>query len=82
MDILTNCFERRWFYVFMGMYLLIMLPLPCFFSTEYRPAWSGVPLFVYGWLVHGITVFLLILLFAHQCLKRPEYQDEALEERV
>lgn len=81
MDILSSCFEKKWFTIFMTMYFVIMLPLPFFFNTEYVPGWLGVPIFIYGWLIHGITVFLLIVLYAHQCLKRPEYQDSALEEQ-
>lgn len=80
MDVLTNCFERRWFYIFMFMYLFIMIPFPFFYSTEYHPGWLGVPTFIYGWIIHGITVFALILLFARQCLKRPEYQDDVQQE--
>lgn len=32
------------------------------------------------WMAHGITVMALIVIYAHQCLKRPEYQDSVLEE--
>ncbi|MFB2842503.1 hypothetical protein ACE1BJ_13825 [Aeromonas jandaei] len=63
----------------MAMYLLVMLPLPFYFNTEYVPGWLGVPFFVYGWLIHGITVLVLIAVYACQCLKRPEYQDDVLE---
>ncbi|WP_202300797.1 hypothetical protein [Dryocola clanedunensis] len=80
MNLLTSCFERRWFTIFMAMYLFIMLPLPFFYNTHYVAGWLGVPIFIYGWIAHGITVLALIILYAFQCLKRPEYQDEALEE--
>lgn len=76
---ITNCFEKVWFVIFMAMYLLIMLPLPFFFNTDYVAGWLGVPVFVYSWLIHGITVLALIIVYAFQCLKRPEYQDSALE---
>ncbi|NYT35828.1 hypothetical protein ERD78_03010 [Allopusillimonas soli] len=75
MDMRSNAFERKWFYIFMFMYVFIMIPFPFYFNTEYVPGWLGVPIFVYGWIAHGIVVLLLILLFAHQCLKRPEYRD-------
>lgn len=80
MDITTNGFERRWFAVFMAMYLLIILPLPLFFNTHYAAGWLGVPVFIYGWLIHGTLVVGLIALFARQCLGRPEYQDSPGEE--
>lgn len=77
MDITTNGFERRWCAIFMAMYLLIILPAPVFFNTQYVAGWLGVPVFLYGWLIHGTLVLGLILLFAWQCLQRPEYQDVA-----
>ncbi len=75
MDMRSNAFERKWFLGFMLMYVLIMIPFPFFFNTSYVPGWLGVPVFVYGWLIHGGVVLLMIILFAWQCLKRPEYQD-------
>lgn len=46
---ISDYFERKWLAIFMVMYLLVMLPLPFFFNTEYVPGWFGVPVFVYGW---------------------------------
>ncbi|AFJ45899.1 hypothetical protein [Shimwellia blattae] len=80
MDITTNGFERRWSAIFLAMYLLIILPFPVFFSTDYIAGWLGVPVFIYGWLIHASLVFGLIALFAWQCLQRPEYQDLPGEE--
>ena len=74
MDMRNNAFERRWFYIFMFMYVFIIIPFPFFFNTDYAPGWLGVPVFVYGWLIHGNIVLLLIILFARQCLQRPEYR--------
>ncbi|EAO0164591.1 hypothetical protein G3601_004886 [Salmonella enterica] len=78
---ISNYFERVWFIIFMAMYVLIMLPLPFYFNTEYIPGWFGVPIFVYGWMLHGITVLVLIVVYAYLCLKRPEYQDNVPEEQ-
>ncbi|MCC4104596.1 hypothetical protein [Serratia ureilytica] len=82
MDVTSNCFERKWFYVFMFMYLLIMMPFPFFYNTDYQPGWLGVPVFIFGWLIHGVTVIALILLFAWQCLQRPEYQGDIEEDNA
>ncbi len=73
MGVLSNKFEKMWFAIFMGMYVLIMLPLPWQYSETYHPGFGGVPLFLYGWLAHGIATLLLIVLFAKQCLARSEY---------
>jgi len=75
MGIFSNAFEKKWFAIFMFMYLTIMLPFPFFFSTEYIPGIAGVPLFVFGWLAHGLLVMALIYLWGRQCLKREEYHE-------
>lgn len=80
MDMRSNSFERRWFFIFMFMYVFIMVPFPFFFNDKYVPGWFGVPIFVYGWIINGIIVIGLIICFAYQCLKRPEYQDFIQEE--
>lgn len=75
MDVLSNAFERRWFALFMFLYVLIMLPLPCFYSSSYIAGFFGVPLFIYGWLFHGCLTLICIIIFAHKALQRPEYRD-------
>ncbi len=75
MDFSHNSFEKRWFLIFIAMYAIIMLPLPFFFSEEYIPAFKGTPLFVFGWLAHAVVTIGLIVLFACQCLARPEYKQ-------
>ncbi|GBL57197.1 hypothetical protein SAMN05216577_1226 [Pseudomonas citronellolis] len=74
MGVWENRFERGWFLVFMFMYGLIMLPLPWYYSETYVAGPWGVPLFLFGWIVHGGVVIALTALFAVQCLKRPEYR--------
>lgn len=68
-------FERNWMIIFMISYGLIMLPLPFYYSTEYIPGPWGVPLFIFGWLIHGAIVMILTIVFAIQCMRRPEYQN-------
>lgn len=80
MDMRSKSFERKWLCLFLFMYVFIMIPFPFFFNTDYVAGWLGVPVFVYGWIIHGVVVLALIMLFAHQCLKRPEYQDFTEEE--
>ena len=40
-----------------------------------NPSFFGVPLFIYGWLVYGIFTICMIGVWAHSCLKRPEYHE-------
>lgn len=75
MGIFSNAFEKKWFWIFMFMYFSIMLPLPCFYSTEYIPSILGIPLFIFGWLGHGLIVMLLIYIFYRQCMERKEYHE-------
>ena len=81
MDVWENRFERTWFAIFMATYLLIMLPFPWYYSESYVPGPWGVPLFLFGWLGHGIAVIVLIAVFARQCMKRPEYRDFDAEQQ-
>lgn len=76
MHCLSNAFERRWTLVFLALYGLIMLPLPWYYNESYLPGPLGVPMFLWGWLAHGVTVLLAIIVFACQCLARPEYQNQ------
>lgn len=57
-----------------------MLPLPCFYDTEYNPGFVGVPVFIWGWLVYGLLTIVCIALWASSCLKRPEYHEFDEEE--
>lgn len=72
----SNAFEKKWFYIFMFFYVFIMLPFPFFYNTEYEPSWYGIPNFVFGWIFNSVVVVALIFLLRHQCLSRPEYQEE------
>ncbi len=75
MDVWENRFERTWFVIFMVTYVVIMLPFPWYYSESYVAGPWGVPLFLFGWLAHGVGVIVLIAIFARQCLQRPEYRD-------
>ena len=75
MGIFSNMFEKKWFCIFMFMYFSIMVPFPFFFATEYIPSFAGVPLFVFGWLAHGLVVTVLIYIWGRQCLGREEYHE-------
>ena len=46
-------------------------------SNDFKnnPSFFGVPLFIYGWLVYGIFTICMIGVWAHSCLKRPEYHE-------
>ena len=68
-------FERNWLIVFLGLFVLVMIPFPWYYSTEYIPGPWGVPLFLFGWLAHSVVVLILIVIFARQCMKRPEYRN-------
>lgn len=80
MNPFSNAFEKKWLAVILLMYVLIMLPLPCFYSTAYIPSWFGAPLFIWGWIAHGFIVLLLIFIWWKQCMKRPEYHEYESED--
>ena len=71
----SNAFEKTWFGIILFLYIFIMIPFPFFFSTEYQPLFLGIPTFVFGWLIHETVVVGVILLWRHQCMSRPEYED-------
>lgn len=75
-----NAFEKTWLGIILFMYFLIMLPLPCFYSTTYIPSFWGTPSFIWGWLAHGLVVMILIFLWWKQCMKRPEYHEYESED--
>lgn len=66
-------FNTIWGIIFTGLFLLIMLPLPCFCNYEYEPLIAGIPNFIIGWGVVGLTTLVLIFVWAKQCWNRPEY---------
>ena len=73
-------FERKWFSVFLFLYVLIMLPFPFFYTREHIALVSGIPMFIFGWFAHTAITFLCIYLFYKESMKRPEFQDSAVEE--
>ncbi|WP_434779566.1 hypothetical protein [Neisseria sp. Ec49-e6-T10] len=68
-------FERNWLIIFLALYVLIMIPLPWYYSETYIPGLWGVPLFLFGWIIHGVVVLILTAIFARECMKRPEYKN-------
>lgn len=68
-------FNLAWGCIFIALYILIMLPLPCFVNYVYVPTAWGVPNYIWGWLIVGITTIALILVWSAKCLKRPEYHE-------
>ncbi len=67
-------FEKKWIIIFFAMYVLIMLPLPIFYSTRYIPSIAGIPLFLIGWIIHTFVTFGLIVVYSKKALARKEYQ--------
>ncbi|MDO5718766.1 MAG: hypothetical protein Q4P34_07270 [Tissierellia bacterium] len=67
-------FEKKWILIFFGMYILVMLPIPFFYSTKYIPSIKGIRLFLVGWIVHTFATFILIYIYSRKALKRKEYQ--------
>lgn len=68
-----DAFNTIWGIIFTALFILIMLPLPCFCNYEYNPVIAGIPNFVIGWAVVGIITLILILVWVKQCWNRPEY---------
>ena len=50
MNPFSNSFEKKWTFIFLFMYVLIMLPFPWYYATEYIPSFLGTPLFIFGWI--------------------------------
>ena len=67
-------FERTWLIIFLIMFVFIMIPFPFFYSETYIPAFGGVPLYIFGWIVHTAITFALIIIYYRMCMKRKEYQ--------
>ena len=76
----ANAFEKRWFCIIMFFYVLIMLPFPFFYNTEYDPSYLGIPSYIFGWLANSVAVVITLFVWRAQCLTRPEYQDEGDQE--
>lgn len=75
MGMWDNAFERRWSAVFLAMYAVVMLPIRCFYATEYVPSWKGLPLFMVGWFWLTVAVMVLIVIFYLQAMGREEYLE-------
>lgn len=74
-------FEKKWFAIFIFMYILIMIPFPFFYSEKYRPSVGGIPIFIMGWFAHTFVTFILIFIYSKQALSRKEYQESYYLER-
>ena len=68
-------FERTWLIIFLIMFVLIMIPFPFFYSETYIPAFGGVPLYIFGWIVHTAITFVLIIVYYRMCMKRNEWSS-------
>lgn len=66
-------FNTIWGLIFIGLFVLVMIPLPCFCNYEYVPSIAGIPNFIIGWAAVGLTTLVLIFVWAKQCWNRPEY---------
>lgn len=72
----SNAFEKKWFCIFMALYVFVMLPIPSNFNTVYDPVYLGIPDYIFGWLANSAVVIVAIVVWRIQCLARPEYKDE------
>jgi len=75
MGMWDNAFEKRWTLIFAAMYVIVMLPVKCFFATEYVASWKGLPFFMVGWFCHTLITMILIVVFFFQAMGRPEYNE-------
>ncbi len=66
-------FEGTWIAIFMIMFVFIMIPLPFFYSETYLPSLGGIPSFLFGWIIHNVVTFALIVVYYRMCMKRKEY---------
>jgi uncharacterized membrane protein len=79
MGMWDNAFEKRWTLIFAAMYVIVMLPVKCFFATEYAASWMGLPLFMVGWFWHTLVTMILIVVFYFQAMRRDEYREFSAE---
>ena len=54
---------------------------PFFYSETYIPAFGGVPLYIFGWIVHTAITFVLIIVYYRMCMKRKEYHTYDEEDK-
>ena len=59
-------FERTWLIIY---------------SETYIPAFGGVPLYIFGWIVHTAITFVLIIVYYRMCMKRKEYHTYDEEDK-
>ena len=74
-------FERTWLIIFLVMFVFIMIPFPFFYSETYIPAFGGIPLYVFGWIVHAVITFALIIVYYRMWMKRKEYHTYDEEDK-
>ena len=74
-------FERTWLIIFLVMFVFIMIPFPFFYSETYIPAFGGIPLYVFGWIVYAVITFALIIIYYRMCMKRKEYHTYDEEDK-
>lgn len=79
MGMWDNAFEKRWSVIFLTMYVTVMLPIRCFYSTSYIASWKGLPLFMVGWFWITLIVMVLIFVFYFQAMQRDEYLEFGTE---
>lgn len=79
MNPFSNGFEKVWTAIMFFLYILIMIPFPWYYNTEYDPLYLGIPNYIFGWIIHAVVVVVALFVWRNQCMKRPEYQDDQLE---
>ena len=50
-------------------------------KKTYIPAFGGVPLYIFGWIVHTAITFVLIIVYYRMCMKRKEYHTYDEEDK-
>ncbi len=79
MNPFSNRFEKVWTCIMLFFYVLIMLPFPWYYNTEYNPVFLGIPDYILGWIVHAVVVVIALFIWRNKCMARPEYQDDQLK---
>ena len=72
----SNSFEKKWTFIFLFMYVLIMLPFPWYYATEYIPSFWGTPLFIFGWIFHGLVVYYTHIFMVAKVVKNDQKYKE------
>ena len=79
MNPFSNSFEKEMDFYFFIYVCVNNVAISLYYATEYIPSFFRTPLFIFGWIFHGLVVIILIFLWWQSCKKDQsikEFDDE------